>query len=547
MVDVDNVASSPSAKHGKSRKARESLDGSEISFRDLSDYDDVCCELFLDKALLGFRTYKMNPISNHQAWLLPDIDHLGHFRSLILPIVRMGMLGKRDLSWTTEHVIRALVDESWERNEQESEFISERVYGSFRKFMSIKSSKQMAQFREHVNRYLLMYHPQAGYEISRTYRYSRVSQKAEACILATRNWVPGEQINLCTGYIAILTEEDEDWLSDRDFSVITLSSKKASSLFLGPARFVNHDCEPNCVFTPQKRTNIIWFTVVRPIGRGEEITASYGDNYFGNENAECLCATCERLQRGGYRSREWSDDLMSQDQSRQSRGARLARASRPRQGVFSVKETFDRIMGTANMAKLSLGGELCITCGQVIDAREERDLGEEEGERTCVRCRRHRALFDQAWPERKSPGMQMAVELVEELAREYRMKRESPQATTEGEESSDMDEDVSFKPRSMLIPPTLATHDSLTGYCSGVFVVSTPVWGAITTKAVAGVGDAPVTMDYVKDKGFAPVLVEKTDEDEVDEDGELEVEIDAGVVEQVLRDVPGGIQVWGEF
>ncbi|KAI9273554.1 hypothetical protein BY458DRAFT_489414, partial [Sporodiniella umbellata] len=33
---------------------------------------------------------------------------------------------------------------------------------------------------------------------------------------------------------------------------------------------------------------------------GEEITVFYGQHYFGENNCECLCATCEKKQRGGF-------------------------------------------------------------------------------------------------------------------------------------------------------------------------------------------------------------------------------------------------------
>lgn len=90
-----------------------------------------------------------------------------------------------------------------------------------------------------------MYLPNAGYEISRTYRYTN-SGKAEACIVATRQWKTGDEMHACSGLIAELTDEEEQWLKDRDFSVMFSVKANCMCLFLGPARFVNHDCRPNC-------------------------------------------------------------------------------------------------------------------------------------------------------------------------------------------------------------------------------------------------------------------------------------------------------------
>jgi len=90
----------------------------------------------------------------------------------------------------------------------------------------------------------MMYLPGAGFEVSRTYRYHG-SDKAECKLLATKEWKPGDQIKLCTGVIAELNSEEERALKNRDFSVMYSSKKKCMCLFLGPARFVNHDCESN--------------------------------------------------------------------------------------------------------------------------------------------------------------------------------------------------------------------------------------------------------------------------------------------------------------
>jgi hypothetical protein len=62
--------------------------------------------------------------------------------------------------------------------------------------------------------------PNAGYEISDTKRYSE--KKVEACLIATKDWQRGDEISLLSGIIL------------------------SPTLFLGPARFANHDCDSNC-------------------------------------------------------------------------------------------------------------------------------------------------------------------------------------------------------------------------------------------------------------------------------------------------------------
>lgn len=92
----------------------------------------------------------------------------------------------------------------------------------------------------HARRYFNIYHPKAGFEISQTDRYSAVTRKSEACVIATRSFEVGEELLHCAGTIAILNEQEEKELENRtsDFSVIK-TSRKGTCLFLGPARFVN--------------------------------------------------------------------------------------------------------------------------------------------------------------------------------------------------------------------------------------------------------------------------------------------------------------------
>lgn len=73
-----------------------------------------------------------------------------------------------------------------------------------------------------------------------------------------------------------------------------------TSLFMGPARFANHDCGANAklVITGQAGIDIV---AVRNINVGEEITVTYGENYFGEDNCECLCQSCEDNLANGWK------------------------------------------------------------------------------------------------------------------------------------------------------------------------------------------------------------------------------------------------------
>lgn len=90
-----------------------------------------------------------------------------------------------------------------------------------------------------------MYHPKAGYEIDRTFRYAS-TEKIEARLVATKRWETGDEIRHINGVISELNDEEEARLATRDFSIMYSSKRGCMCLFTGTARFMNHDCQPNC-------------------------------------------------------------------------------------------------------------------------------------------------------------------------------------------------------------------------------------------------------------------------------------------------------------
>ncbi|KAG0146881.1 hypothetical protein CROQUDRAFT_77304 [Cronartium quercuum f. sp. fusiforme G11] len=140
---------------------------------------------------------------------------------------------------------------------------------------------------------------------------SNPTHRIHLAVFATRSYLPNEIIIGCEGSYADLTEEEDLRLrginppieGHPDFSHL-VNSRGKFQVFCGPARFVNHDCENNVILLREGFT--IKFKVIKPIKIGEEIVTSYGANYFGEGNRECMCQTCEIEGRGVY-SNEVSD------------------------------------------------------------------------------------------------------------------------------------------------------------------------------------------------------------------------------------------------
>lgn len=105
--------------------------------------------------------------------------------------------------------------------------------------------------------------------------------------------------NLCT------VKNEWFWIKGRnDFSVVqTASSKQISRLWLGPAAYANHDCESNCLIYSLSK-NSVCLRTNRKIFAGEEITIFYGAEYFGPQNEDCMCVSCEKKGEGKFLRQE---------------------------------------------------------------------------------------------------------------------------------------------------------------------------------------------------------------------------------------------------
>ena len=161
------------------------------------------------------------------------------------------------------------------------------------------TADEKEHFKRHLRKYVNIWLPDCPFEVGTTNRY--VLSRQEAAVFARKEIKKGETIKFLSGIQVSMNEEEEKkiGMNRRDFSIVISSRKKKSSIFLGPARFSNHDCDGNARLTTRGAYGM-HIVAARDIEVGEEITVIYGEDYFGEDNCDCLCATCERYLRNGW-------------------------------------------------------------------------------------------------------------------------------------------------------------------------------------------------------------------------------------------------------
>ncbi|KAL4742291.1 histone-lysine N-methyltransferase set9 [Aspergillus similis] len=184
--------------------------------------------------------------------------------------------------------------------------------GMKRYLAKLPNDREKDWFRKHLRKYIQMYLPDCPFEVTTTNRYTITEHEAAIC---ARKFIPqGQEIKYLSGTLVPMTKEEERDLDlkRKDFSIVMSSRRKTPSFFLGPARFANHDCSANGRLVTRGSEGM-QVVATRDIYIGEEITVSYGEDYFGIDNCECLCLSCERVPRNG-----WSQNLASGPQSKPS-------------------------------------------------------------------------------------------------------------------------------------------------------------------------------------------------------------------------------------
>jgi histone-lysine N-methyltransferase SUV420H len=215
-----------------------------------------------------------------------------------------------------------------------------------RKFVQgLKDEKERDQFTRHLRRYASIYMPDCPFEVTTTNRYTITDH--EASVTARRDINPREEIKYLTGVQVAMTEEQEKTLelARKDFSLVISSRKKTRSLFLGPARFANHDCDANAKLST-KGYDGMQIVAVKHIEAGDEITVSYGEDYFGDDNEECLCQSCENRQVNGWAPFRPKDEDEEEEDDEDGEGEKRDEKQREENDSSSLSGKRKRITST---------------------------------------------------------------------------------------------------------------------------------------------------------------------------------------------------------
>lgn len=152
-------------------------------------------------------------------------------------------------------------------------------------------------FHEIVIAYASLWSSECPIMISTTNRYTVIS--FEAAVVAKRNIRKGELLQHLCGLFGG-TKATADRL-----------------LLFGPIRFVNHDCKANAEFFRTGDGQKVIIRALQAIGKGEEITANYGSDYFSLDYSQCLCGSCEIRSLGGWKGEDLKNQF-TRDASRRS-------------------------------------------------------------------------------------------------------------------------------------------------------------------------------------------------------------------------------------
>ncbi|KAH7929209.1 hypothetical protein BV22DRAFT_1029843 [Leucogyrophana mollusca] len=168
------------------------------------------------------------------------------------------------------------------------------------RFGSIFSTSDKAIIRHLLSRYMLLHSADSLVGLD------KISLDGET---VTGGIKARKDIPASTFLLTLSGSMSKNTVTEMNHSIIQASASQmgpgGNRMILGPFRFVNHDCKPNCQIYPVPNTHAAMFVTLRDIAAGEPITAAYTRSGYYMDDCHCLCASCNpdrpprRLTKGG--------------------------------------------------------------------------------------------------------------------------------------------------------------------------------------------------------------------------------------------------------
>lgn len=238
--------------------ASEGLADSDLL--DQSLFDDFCSFFLLQEMYFPSGVSRINSASSNPFIQCAQGCKMASVKGKVLEIARVK--GQAYLEAAVKDLMRVLIP----KNHQ------------------IISSQQVEQALE----YIFMHSTGCPVELALTFRYHK--EQGECCIVARCLIAKGSLIPGLAGTFCPLPTSTLELLK-RDFSLMYSASVGTQGIFVGTARFLNHDCKPNCEFSLVSRQQVK-VKALKEIEIGQELTVLYDKNYFGLLNKDCLCESC---------------------------------------------------------------------------------------------------------------------------------------------------------------------------------------------------------------------------------------------------------------
>ena len=253
--------------------------------------DDIAITLTVD-VRMDFKRKKLSKV---------ELDDMDEDTKVRIKEILDGVKSSRD----SDEVVDQLLNLPW------TKVVTRNMGGQEKKIL-----------KTHLVRYLEGFQTEnAEFKIEKTNRYAMEGFQG-AKIVAGKEVKKGAKISSLRGATAPISPEQEKALGDRgvDTSCVIWSQVSKSLLIIsGPTCFINHDHDPNCRWFVLPKGEIC-FEATRRIKEGEEMTIDYGPCYFGRDNKNCQCLTCEDQKKGWFRKRKSGErndvDLYTEDEEK---------------------------------------------------------------------------------------------------------------------------------------------------------------------------------------------------------------------------------------